>query len=172
MTSVHIQGDRSQFLSKHSIDRFKNDLRASETGVDPIKYFKPGWGYQIQARDSDSIRIDIVQLKEDKSSDILRSRLYEMKNKRISQDSVRMKMQKTVPVDIVDAYLDLKKTARVPIIDPRVVISKPDEHHKQLGEIVKSFGNVTNPYVAYHKLLFTHLDNLQQTRMLQQLATS
>ena len=171
MTSVHIEGDRSQFLSKHSIDRFKNDLRGSES-VDPVKYFKTGWGYKIRTRDSDSIRIEIVQLKEEKSSDILRSRIYEMKNKRISQDSVRLKMQKTVPADIVDAYLVLKKTARVPIIDPRIVMSKPDEHHKQLGEIVKSFGNVTNPYVAYHKLLFTHLDNLQQTRALQQLATS
>jgi hypothetical protein len=171
--NVHINGDRTQFISKNAVLRFKQALRDNATN-DISLYFKPGWGYNVQKRENESITVDIIQLNQSTSSntrDMIRNRLHDMKNKRVSQESVRSKMQKTVPRDIVDAYLDLKKRARIPIVDPCVAISKPDEYINQLRDMTKSFGNVENAYTTYHKLLFKHLDNLHQIHTLQQLAT-
>jgi len=169
--NVHIVGDRTQFISKNAVSRFKNALR-DNTEIDASLYFKPEWGYQVQKKENDSITVEIVQLKSNNSRDIIRNRLHSMKNQRVSHESVRAKMQKTAPRDIVDAYLDLKKRARIPIVDPCVAISKSDEYINQLRDMTKSFGNVENPYTTYHKLLFNHIDNLHQIRALQKLATS
>jgi hypothetical protein len=171
--NVHINGDRTQFISKNAVSRFKQALRDNVT-IDSSLYFKPGWGYNVQKKENDSITVEIIQSNSPSlnTRDMIRNRLHDMKNKRVSQESVRSKMQKTVPRDIVDAYLDLKKRARIPIVDPCLVISKPDEHINQLRDMTKSFGNVENPYTTYHKLLFKHLDNLSQISALQKLAMS
>ncbi len=174
--NIHINGDRGQFVSKQAIIRFKNALRelAQKDGsIDNSLYFKNGWGYQIQSRDDVSITVDIVQLNKQKNShDLLRDRLTVMKKSRVSQESVRAKMQKTVPRDIVDAYLDLKKRSRVPIMDPCVAVSKSDEYINHLREMTKSFGDLDNPYTSYHKLLFSHLNNIGHLQSLQKLATT
>lgn len=173
--NIHINGDREQFVSKQAIMRFKNALRelTQDSGIDKTLYFKPGWGYQIQSRDDVSITVEIVQLNKQKTShDLLRERLSKMKKGRVSQESVRAKMQKTVPRDIIDAYLDLKKRSSVAIIDPCVAVAKPDDYINHLREMTKSFGDVVNPYTSYHKLLFNHLDNLRNLQTLQKLATT
>jgi hypothetical protein len=170
--NVHINGDRTQFISKNAVSRFKHALRDDNTTIDASLYFKPGWGYQVQKRESDSITAEIIQLPNNTSRDIIRNRLHAMRNQRVSHESVRAKMQKTAPRDIVDAYLDLKKRSHIPIVDPCLVISKSDDYINQLRDMTKSFGNVENPYTTYHKLLFNHIDNLHQIRALEKLSTS
>lgn len=171
--NVHINGDRTQFISKNAVSRFKHALRDNEA-IDTSLYFKQGWGYKVQKRENDSVTAEIIQLDNPSrnSRDIIRNRLHDMKNKRVSQESVRAKMQKTAPRDIVDAYLDLKKRSHIPIVDPCLAISKLDDYINQLRDMTKSFGNVENPYTTYHKLLFNHIDNLYQIRALEKLATS
>lgn len=171
--NVHIIGDRTQFISKNAVIRFKQALRDNTT-IDASLYFKQGWGYNIQKRENDSVTAEIIQLNSPtrNTKDIIRNRLHDMKNKRVSHESVRSKMQKTVPRDIVDAYLDLKNRTQNHIVDPSLVISKPNEYFNQLQDLTKSFGDIKNPYTTYHKLLFNHLDNLRQIQALQKLATS
>lgn len=173
--NIHINGDRDRFVSKQAIIRFKNALRelAQDGSIDKSLYFKPGWGYQIQSRDDVSITVEIVELNKQKTShDLLRDRLSNMKKSRVSLESVRAKMQKTVPRDIVDAYLDLKKRTRVPIMDPCVAVAKSDEYINELREMAKSFGDLDNSYTSYHKLLFSHLNNIGHLQTLQKLATT
>ena len=102
---------------------------------------------------------------------MLRNRINEMKQRRISQSAVRGNMQQTVPEDVVKAYLELKKNSKMPVIDPKQIIAKPEEHREKLRDLVKSFGDVVNPYTTYYKLLYTHVDNLHQTKLLQELAS-
>jgi hypothetical protein len=184
-TSIHIEGDRSKFISKNSVERFKNTLRelnkSNATDLSSLdKYFKPGCGYRIKTLNEkeNSLTIEVVDITSansvssgNTSKNTLKNRLHNMKLQRISHAATRCNMTKTVPEDILKAYLDLKKVARIPIIDPQVAIAHQDEYRIRLRDLVKSFGEIANPYTNYHKLLFTHIDNLYNTRILQEMAT-
>uniref|UniRef100_A0A6C0KHJ5 Uncharacterized protein n=1 Tax=viral metagenome TaxID=1070528 RepID=A0A6C0KHJ5_9ZZZZ len=181
-TSIHIEGDRSKFISKNSVERFKNTLRelnkSNATDLSSLgQYFKPGCGYRIKALNEKENRltIEVVDITPSNSAssakNTLKNRLHNMKIQRISHAATRCNMTKTVPEDILNAYLDLKKVARIPIIDPQVAIAHQDEYRIRLRDLVKSFGDIANPYTSYHKLLFTHIDNLYNTHILQEMAT-
>ena len=107
--NVHIEGDKSNFLSNKAVDRFKNDLRNLKSltsvqdlynQIDHTKYLKEGWGYQIKSGNSKEIHIQLYELENQDNAKVkkfLELKLKQLKDKRMSnigQESMLQKKQR------------------------------------------------------------------------------
>ena len=128
---VTIEGDRSEFKSKTSIKRFKNDIKKLEdfnSKLDLTKYFKEGFDYQL-TREDNKINISIFEDPKIKKQRELREKLKQFRNMRtgkMRRDVFGMK--KDIPKKIFKAYLELKRTFDIPVPDPRELINNSEKH--------------------------------------------
>lgn len=168
--SVHIEGDKSYFISKGAIDRFKRDLKNNDTDkLQNNEYFKEDWTYQIISQSDLEIKVKLVNkidlvndnkprvLNCDERRQFLKDKIKQMRN----QTSIK-KSKVEVPKDLMREYLSLKKyKLKVDLLDPGVVLSNPDEYKNTVHTMVQSFGMFkgnNNPVINYYKSLAKHLD--------------
>ena len=173
--SVHIEGDKSFFISKGAIDRFKRDIKNDDTTkLSTEVYFKEDWTYQILSKSDLEIKVKIVNkidlesggkprvLHADEKRQILKDKLRKMRNSNLSQANFKSKFKDTVPKDLLDEYLQLKKhKLPIDLLDPSVVLANPDEYKNVIHTMVQSFGMYkgnNNPVINYYKSLAKHLD--------------
>jgi len=170
--SVLIEGDKSYFVSKGAIDRFKRDLKNDDKEKLMMNdYFKDGWTYQLVSNINNEIKVKILNkldiagkpraLEATEKRQLLKKRLNEMRTDRFSQSTLKTKL-KTVPSDVADAYLSLKK-AKLPISihDPAEVFAKKEEYKNIVYTMIQSFGafkGTNNPVINYYRLLAKHLE--------------
>lgn len=157
--NIHIQGDKTNFISKGAIERFKNDLRQSTT-IDPLKYLKDGWKYKIESENDKEIKVNIEENVGEKKENLLFKKLKFMREQRKSNYSVEHHMKKTnkelkdqindVPHDIMNAYTRLKKSGN-PVISPVDVLKNISEHKKTLQQVLESFKGPSNPFIEYYR---------------------
>lgn len=166
MMNVHINGDRSAFLTKGSIDRFKNDLK-KQTVKSISEYFNDGWNYQ-KSEDLNNIYITLVKEekennnKNNKNKILLQVRLSDLANQRKNENQLRNRLQKQkgdkkVSQELIDAYLQAKKITRNPIIDPTLVQDNLDGYWEHVNGTVQSCGNASNPFANYYRLLQSYI---------------
>ena len=168
--SVHIEGDKSYFISKGAIDRLKRDLKNND--VEKLQnngYFKEDWTYQIVSQSDLEIKIKLVNkidlanenkprvLNCDERRQFLKDKIKKMRN----QTPIK-KSKVEVPKDLMREYLSLKKyKLKVDLLDPGVVLSNPEEYKNTVHTMVQSFGMFkghNNPVINYYKSLAKHLD--------------
>lgn len=170
--SVLIEGDKSYFVSKGAIDRFKRDLKNDDKEKLMMNdYFKDGWTYQLISNINNEIKVKVLNkldiagkpraLEATEKRQLLKNRLNEMRTDRFSQSTLKTKL-KTVPSDVADAYLSLKK-AKLPISihDPAEVFAKKEEYKNIVYTMIQSFGafkGTNNPVINYYRLLAKHLE--------------
>ena len=95
--SVHIEGDKSYFISKGAIDRLKRDLKNNDANkLENDEYFKEGWTYQILLKSELEIKIKIVNkvdletnnaprvLNCDERKKFLKDKIKQMRNSNLS----------------------------------------------------------------------------------------
>ena len=165
---IHIEGDKSFFVSKNAIDRFKKDLRNKETEkLLENDYFVEDWTYELVSENETEMRVKIVNkvkgprvLPCDEKRQLLKSKILKMTNDRTSQDNI--KNNNIVPKDLLNEYLALKKQ-KLPmeLHDPAKVLSKPEEYRNIIHTMVKSFGMYkgnNNPVINYYRSLEKHLE--------------
>ena len=189
MISVYIEGDKSNFTTKGSIERLKRDLRNDDQvklGVND--YFKEDWTYKLLSKSESEIKIEIVkknikiltdaELEAKEKRLVLKDKLRAMRNSRTTAGNIKLKMKNSsVPDDLLEAYMALKKiTAKlpVPILDPVEVLAHPLEYKQQIFTLIQSFGlfqGKTNPIINYYKLLAEHM-GLSTTPMVPQNLTN
>ena len=175
--SVFIEGDKTYFASKGAIERLKRDLKNDDKEkLGKNDYFKEDWTYQLLSNENNEIKIKIVHKNEvsvngkalprvldcDEATErrnMLKKKLKEMTTKR---GNVKTKFKSTVPKELVDAYLELKKfklPAEVP--NPEQVLENKEQYKDMIHTMVQSFGNFkgnNNPIINYYKLLAKHLN--------------
>lgn len=169
--NVHIEGDKSNFLSNKAVDRFKNDLRNLKSltdvqdlynQIDHAKYLKEGWGYQIKSGNSQEIRIELyeIQKKDDnaKVKKFLELKLKQLKDKRMSnvgQESLLQKKHKDHK-DVIEAYLSLKKISNKPILNPDDVYKNKEQYLSIVQELVRTYQG-QEKYEEYYRLLLASM---------------
>jgi hypothetical protein len=168
--SVHIEGDKSYFISKGAIDRLKRDLKNNDTEkLEKDEYFKEDWTYQIVSQSDLEIKIKLVNkidLASENKPRVLncdeRRQLLKDKIKKLRNKTAPKKSKVEVPKDLMREYLSLKKyKLKVNLLDPEVVLSNPDEYKNTVHTMVQSFGMFkgnNNPIINYYKSLAKHLD--------------
>jgi len=167
--SVHIEGDKSYFISKGAIDRLKRDLKNNDVEkLQNNEYFKEDWTYQIVSQSDLEIKVKLVNkidlanenkprvLNCDERRQFLKDKMKKMRN----QTPIKSKVE--VPKDLMREYLSLKKyKLKVDLLDPGVVLSNPEEYKNTVHTMVQSFGMFkgnNNPVINYYKSLAKHLD--------------
>ena len=150
---IHISGDKSAFLSKNALLRFKEDLRANDA---TSSYFREGWTYHITSSTATEIHVELKQIEKDngKNKAFMKLKLNEMKNKRMSEDQVRLKLSKTVPSDLIDQYINLKKISKIPVLHPNDVL-RSAEYKPILQQLLTTYGTSGNPVSYTHLTLPT-----------------
>jgi hypothetical protein len=168
--SVHIEGDKSFFVSKGAIDRLKRDLKNNDTEkLEKNDYFKEDWTYQIISQSELEIKIKLINkidLESNNKPRVLncdeRRQLLKDKMKKLRNSNSVKKSKVEVPKDLLKEYLSLKKyKLKVDLLDPGVVLSNPDEYKNTVHTMVQSFGMFkghNNPVINYYKSLAKHLD--------------
>lgn len=170
MLSVHIDGDKSNFITKGAIDRLKRDLKNDDKSKLEINdYFKEGWTFKLVSKSDTEIKVeimkkDVVPLKNEVNEKhlMLKDKLKAMRSNRTSVTNLKSKMKNSsVPEDLSEAYMALKKVKLpVPILDPAEALAHPLEYKQQVYTMVQSFGlfnGKTNPIINYYRLLAQHM---------------
>ena len=169
--NVHIEGDKSNFLSKNAIDRFKDDLRNLRSlasiqdlydQIDHTKYLKEGWEYQIKSGNSKEIRIQLHEIKKDNSNvkKFLDLKLKQLKDKRMSQigqESMLHKKHKDHK-DVIDAYLSLKKISNKPILNPEDAYKNKEQYLPIVQELARTYQGYKD-YEEYYRLLLASMNS-------------
>jgi hypothetical protein len=181
---IHIEGDKSFFVSKKAVDRFKRDLRNKDTEkLQENDYFVEDWTYELVSENETEMRIKIVNkvkgprvLPCDERRQLLKSKIFKMTNDRTNHDTIKNKS--IVPKDLLNEYLALKKhklrqsltdqswSRPMELHDPAKVLSKPEEYRNIIHTMVKSFGMYkgnNNPVINYYRSLEKHLEQKTET---------
>ena len=165
---IHIEGDKSFFVSKKAVDRFKKDLRNKDTEkLQENDYFLEDWTYELVSENETEMRIKIVNkikgprvLPCDEKRQLLKSKIFKMTNDRSNHDNIKNKS--IVPKDLLSEYLALKKhKLPMELHDPAKVLSNPEEYRNIIHTMVKSFGMYkgnNNPVINYYRSLEKHLE--------------
>ena len=170
MLSVHIDGDKSNFITKGAIDRLKRDLKNDDKSKLEINdYFKDGWTFKLVSKSDTEIKVEIMKKPvvpvNDEVSEkrlMLKEKLKAMRNNRTSVSNFKSKMKNSsVPEDLLESYMALKKfKLPVPVLDPAEALAHPLEYKQQVYTMVQSFGlfnGKTNPIINYYRLLAEHM---------------
>ncbi len=149
--NVFIEGDRSSFVSKTAVDRFKNEVRASSDKLDLIdnsKYLKEGFVFNITIKEN-TITAKICneeELKLENKRKELKNRLRGAQRCRGGEQYKQLEsLKRTVPDKIFKSYVNIIKNyggANIP--SPLDVIENPDKFRTQISTIMGTSKPVSN----------------------------
>jgi hypothetical protein len=150
--NVFIEGDRSLFLSKSAVDRFKSDVKGSNSdnfdSVDSSKYLKEGYVFNITKNES-NINAKICNSEEIKNENKRKELRMRLKNSQRCRGGEQYKqlesLKRTVPDKIFKSYVNLIKNYGVNNIpSPLEVIENPDKFRTQISTVIGSTKPVSN----------------------------
>jgi hypothetical protein len=164
--NVFLNGNRDTFLSKGAIERFKADARSNSLKSSSA-YFKEGWHYTIsESTDTNimvNINVDMFEKNPLQQKQKFHEKLNAMKKDRQNKTQIALRLKKTVPQEIIDAYIDAKKSLSINFLDPYDVITYPKKYQNDIQAIVQSTLHLSNPYTTYYRLLDKHLTSSSTT---------
>ena len=157
---VHIEGDKSFFVSKNAIYRFKKDIKNDDKEKLMMNdYFVDDWTYELVSQNETEIKVKIVN----KNSGLRVLPCDE--NKKLLKAKLATK-KVIIPKDLSEQYQSLKKI-KLPmqLHEPAKVLSNPEEYRNIIHTMVQSFGAFkgnNNPVINYYRNLAKYL-NVPQT---------
>jgi hypothetical protein len=147
--NVLIEGDRTLFVSKSAVDRFKKDVRETKPDlIDSSKYLKEGYIFNITTNEN-NINVKICNETEIK----LENKRQELKNKLKNAQRCRGgeqykqldSLKRTIPEKIYKSYINLIKTYGANNIpSPLEVIENPDKFRQQISMVTGTSKPVSN----------------------------
>jgi hypothetical protein len=149
--SVFIEGDRTLFVSKGAIERFKKDVKevSSTDLIDNSKYLKEGYCFNFVKKDNDIIANiistkNVVNLEEKRRQ--LREKLNMIKRSRSGEAFKHLEsLKRTVPDKIYKSYSHLMKNYGLPNIPaPDEVINNIDKYRTQIASVMGITTQVCN----------------------------
>ncbi len=150
--NVFIEGDRSYFVSKTAIDRFKNDVKGTKPETidmfDSSKYLKEGYVFNITIKEN-NITAKICneeELKLENKRKELKNRLRGAQRCRGGEQYKQLEsLKRTIPDKIFKSYVNLVKNyggANIP--SPLEVIENPDKFRTQISAVMGTTKPVSN----------------------------
>lgn len=171
--NIHIKGDKNAFLSKRSIDKFKDSIKniknneiINESIQEIIKkYIKEGYTLNISIKEN-NIFFDIFQTSEkshlSQKSKYLELKINELRQKRLSNVQLKYSKEKVIKSNkeddknkikkVIEEYEKIKKLTKNPILNPIDVYKNKEQYRNIIKELHESFGE-NNPFGIYYKLL-------------------
>ncbi len=192
--SVFIEGDRTLFLSKGAIDRFKKDItnlfkqneKTYQDLVEHSKYLKEGYCFKVVHTLKDiyatieevkTNKVEVTNL-EDKRRQ-LREKLNMIKRSRSGEAFKHLEsLKRTVPDKIYKSYSHLMKNYGLPNIPaPDEVINNIEKYRTQIGTVmglttqVCNIGGASNAIKHYFNSLgqFLGIEPINMSNQLSQL---
>lgn len=177
--AVHIDGDKTAFISKNSLEKFKQTIKSNSSfKLSELveKYVKPEYNLEIISTYNNEFKYKIVvksiqksktektettekteKTETEKKHELLKAKLNLMANSRTNSDYYKAKSSGNVDDNILDEYQKLKKITKMAIPEPSEILKNPEEYKHMISmilsnSIMKQYGN-THPYVRYFKLL-------------------
>jgi hypothetical protein len=165
--NVYIEGDRSSFLSKRSIDKLKLYLKNNLDSItnESLKkisnqYLKDMYFLDLINKNDTEIKLKIYNSQSNKNKKYLELKLNELRQKRMSQQQLDYIKEKTLKRDknneqikkVFEEYENVKKLTKNPILNPTDVYKNKDQYRSIIKELVESFGEY-NPFGKYYKIL-------------------
>jgi hypothetical protein len=147
--NVLIEGDRSLFLSKTAIDRFKKDVRETKPDmIDSKKYLKEGYIFNITTSEN-NINVKICneeEIKMENKRKELKMRLHNAQRCRGGEQYKQLdSLKRTIPDKIFKSYVNIVKNygaANIP--SPLEVIENPDRYRAQISAVMGTTKPVSN----------------------------
>jgi hypothetical protein len=178
--NVFIDGDKNCFISKSSIQKFKQIVRTSEFNINNVdelsnKFMKPGFKlicYEHTNNLEYKFKIDDVVINSDKTQkDKLRNKIKELSKIRKNNNYYKPKSSNNtdntdntdnITPDVAEIYKEYNKLVKlskvsIPIPEPKEILENPDQY-KSILSMVLSNGSMNklgknNPYFRYFTLL-------------------
>jgi hypothetical protein len=150
--NVFIEGERSCFVSKAAVDRFKNDIRGTTSdnfdSVDSSKYLKEGFVFNI-TKNENNITAKICneeELKLENKRKELKNRLRGAQRCRNGEQYKQLEsLKRTIPDKLFKSYVNIVKNyggANIP--SPLEVIENPDKFRTQISTVMGMSKPVSN----------------------------
>jgi|Laugresu1bdmlbsd_1035121.scaffolds.fasta_scaffold05135_2 hypothetical protein len=172
--NVYIEGDRTSFLSKRSIDKLKLYLKNNLNSVTneclkkiSNQYLKNMYFLNLIDKNQNEIKLKICHF-ESNNQKILENKRYlelklnELRQKRMSHQQLDYIKEKTIKRNqnneqikkVFEEYENIKKLTKNPILNPTDVYKNKNKNQYTpiVKELVESFGE-HNPFGKYYKLL-------------------
>lgn len=149
-TSIYINGDRSVFLSKNSINRLKKDIRTmgDPTKIDSSNYVNDSHLLSVKVDDDDNITVNIVSMEQynrDEKKRKLRQMIRNSQKQRSGEMTQKMKsMKRTVPKNLFNSYRKAMAGFNFPLPSPSDVINDPEKFKNQISLMMSQMGRVSN----------------------------
>lgn len=171
MVNVYIEGSKDGFKSKAAVDKFKTSVKNNvDINISELKerFIEASFNLELLEKTETDIKFKLsknVDNSQEKQRELLRAKLNIMKKNRTNSDIHKARNNKTVPDDILDEYMKLKKIATMPIPEPSDILSKPEEYkpiiQMVLGNSMMKQYPSNHPYVRYFKLLAEKIGALE-----------
>ena len=171
MVNVYIEGSKDGFKSKAAVDKFKTSVKNNvDFNINELKerFIEASFNLELLEKTETDIKFKLsknVDNSQEKQRELLRAKLNIMKKNRTNSDIHKARNNKTVPDDILDEYMKLKKISTMPIPEPSDILSKPEEYkpiiQMVLGNSMMKQYPSNHPYVRYFKLLAEKIGALE-----------
>lgn len=148
-TSVYINGDRSVFLSKNSINRLKKDIRTmmDPTKIESSNYINESHTLNVNVNDN-NVTVNIVSTETNNREERrrkLRKMIRNGQKQRSGEMTKQMKsMKRTVPKNLFNSYKKAMAGFNFPLPSPSDVINDPEKFKNQISLMMSQMGRVSN----------------------------
>jgi hypothetical protein len=157
--SVVINGDRTKFLSKNAINRFKKDIKTVDTkkiNMEDGKYLENGYVFDIKYKDN-TFNINIITLEEHTKNEkrkMLKNKIRQSRYNRSGQVKEQMNsLKRSVPDKLFKSYMNLMKQYKFDSVpSPKDVIENPERFKRQISAMMGQLGMVSNDNNANNAL--------------------
>jgi len=168
--AVFIDGDKSTFVSKAAVDKFKQSIKSNPSSVLEelcVKYVKPEYKLELVSSDANEFKYKIItrpvqkpkkeKTEKEQRRELLKAKLNLMANERTNRDYHKAKTSGNVDHEILVEYQKLKKMTKMAIPEPSEILANPEQYRPMLSmvlsnPIMKQHGS-SHPYVRYFTLL-------------------
>lgn len=161
-TSVIIEGDRSHFISKAAIDRFKRDIKVNKPDTLTIgSYLKEGYAFLFNTNaPENTIHAKIITTEEETRINMeealklkrqnLRKRLHNAQVARSQAPKQKLAtLKRSIPDKLFNAYFNLISKYQLPNIPaPDDVINNVDKYRTQIATVMGTVANVSDDSVV------------------------
>ena len=176
--NVFIDGDKSNFVSKLSINKFKQKVKQPDFQLDDLNnisslYLKPKYLFHFISHENNEYKFEIIKKPKDKPKpkpketvemdekgklrELMRSKINLMTKNRTNHDYHKAKLSGKVDEEILEEYAKLKKVSKIPVPDPYEVINDPEQYKPIISmvlnnDIMNTLGK-SHSYIKYFTLL-------------------
>jgi hypothetical protein len=170
---VFIDGDKSAFVSKAAVDKFKQSIKTnSEANLSDLvtKFVKPEYNLELVSSENNEYKYKVIvkavnkqpkvqkeKTESEQRRELLRAKVKLMANARTNSDYYKAKSAGNVDNEILVEYQKLKKMTKMAIPEPSEILANPEQYKPMLSMVLsnpmmRQHGS-SHPYVRYFKLL-------------------